>query len=100
MKRLTAVLIFVVLTLITQVGGLIFLLTWLIGLAFPDAFKGGGRTLAGVVLFGALYAAISQFVVPPLAALGGRVPLPCRADADRPFAAASSLYCALNRHYV
>jgi hypothetical protein len=100
MKRLAAVVLFILLTLLTQVGGLVFLLTWLIGLAYPQAFKGGGRAVAGVALFAVLYAGISQFVVPPLAALGGRVPLPCRADADRPFAAASPIYCAFNRHYV
>src|SRR5262245_19597619 len=99
MARLAAVVMFVVLTLVTQVGGLIFLLTLLIGLAFPQAFKGGGRAVAGVVLFALLYAAISPFVVPPLATLGGRAPLPCRADADRPFAAASAIHCAFNRHY-
>jgi len=46
------------------------------------------------------YAAISVLVVPPLAALGGRVPLPCRTQPDRAFAAGSVLLCALNRHYV
>ena len=80
MKRLAAVVLFVLLTLLTQVGGLVFLLTWLIGLAYPQAFKGGARMVAGVALFVVLYAGISQFVVPPLAAIGGRVPLPCRAE--------------------
>jgi hypothetical protein len=51
-------------------------------------------------LFVVLYVAISVLVVPPLAARGGRVPLPCFSESDRRFAAGNPLYCALNRHYV
>ena len=43
---------------------------------------------------------LSVFVIPPLAAVAGRVPLPCHAEADRPFLTAHPLYCAFNRHYV
>ncbi len=39
-------------------------------------------------------------MIPPLAALAGRVPLPCRAEPGRPVAAGSPLYCLLNRNYV
>lgn len=46
------------------------------------------------------YQAASALLIPPLAALGGRVPLPCHAEADRPFAAGSAIICVLNRHYV
>jgi len=64
---------------------------WLIGrLIFPKALKGWRRGGLLIILFVGLDAAISIFVVAPLAALGGRVPLPCRAEPDRPFAAGSA----------
>jgi hypothetical protein len=96
-----ALFLFVVLTLVTQVGGLILVLAWLIGrYGFPKSLSGWRRTAALAALFVGLYAGLSIFLVPPLAAVGGRVPLPCRAQSDRPFAAAHPLYCVLNRHYV
>jgi hypothetical protein len=58
------------------------------------------RTVIDVALFFGLYGGLSIFVVPPLAALGGRVPLPCSATSDRPFAAAHPAFCWLNRQYV
>jgi hypothetical protein len=92
---------FLVLTLLTQVGGAVLIVTWLVArLTFPESLRGWRRATAGIVLFLFLYQIGSAIVVPALAALGGRVPLPCHADADRPFAAASRLYCLLNRHYV
>ena len=101
MARLTAVVLVIVLTVLTQIGGAILLVAWLIGrLIFPKALKGWRRAGLLTLLFLGLYAAISIFVVPPLAARAGRVPLPCRAEPERPFAAGSVIYCALNRHYV
>ena len=101
MSRAIALFVFVVLTLATQVGGLILILAWLIGrYAFPVSLCGWRRIAALATLFAGLYAALSIFLVPPLAAVGGRIPLPCRAESDRPFAAAHPLYCVMNRHYV
>jgi hypothetical protein len=54
----------------------------------------------GFLLFAGFYGLLHVVVVPPLAALGGRVPLPCAAEPDRPFAAAHPLFCRLDRHYV
>src|SRR5688500_616408 len=101
LRRLPGILLFVVLTLVTQVGGAAFALVWLLGRLVSRERLGGWRR-AGVDLglFVALYAALHAFVVPPLAALGGRVPLPCTAETGRPFAAAHPLYCWLDRHYV
>jgi hypothetical protein len=101
MARIAALLAFFVLTLATQVGGLILVVIWLIGrFAFPQSLQGWRRTSLMAALFVGLYAAASAFVVPHWAALAGRVPLPCRAEADLKFEAAHPLYCALNRHYV
>jgi len=101
MVRLTAAVLFVALTALTQIGGVILVVAWLIGrLIFPTALKGWRRTGLLTGLFVGLYAATSIFVVPPLAARAGRVPLPCWAEPDRAFAAGSVIFCALNRHYA
>jgi hypothetical protein len=101
MARVTAVVVVVLLTLLTQIGGLVMLLVWgLSRLALPRAMGAWLRAAINALLFVIAYAAISALVVPPLAALAARVPLPCRAQPDRAFAAGSVLICALNRHYV
>lgn len=89
-----------VLTVLTQVGGL---LLW-VSLPFLASAAGRlrpwSRIAAGIeaaTIFLLLYALACLFVVPPLAAMGGRVPLPCFGDTLR---SRSVLYCALNRHYV
>jgi hypothetical protein len=101
MRLLIGALVLVILTLLTQVGGLIFLLAWaIVRFACPGSLQGWRRSASIGALFLALYVGVSLFVVPAWAALAGRVPLPCHAGADRPFAAAHPLYCVLNRHYV
>lgn len=101
MARIMAVMTVVLLTLLTQIGGLVLLLVWgLSRLVLPRTVGAGSRAAINATLFGVLYAAISILAVPPLAALAGRVPLPCQAQPDRAFAAGSVLACALNRHYV
>lgn len=70
------------LTLLTQVGGI----AWLLALAFRR------RLLA----FGIAYAALSVGAG-VLAPLLGRVPLPCSGE---PLRMQSWMYCALNRHYA
>jgi hypothetical protein len=101
MRILVGLLLALVLTLVTQVGGLLLVFAWAIArFVFPAALHGWHRSASVAALFLGLYAGLSIFVIPPLAAFGGRVPLPCHAEADRPFAAAHPLYCALNRHYV
>jgi hypothetical protein len=101
MARVVAAVVVVLLTLLTQIGGLVMLLVWGVSrLALPRAMRAWRRALINALSFVVVYAAISVLVVPPLAALSGRVPLPCRAQPDRAFAAGSVLLCALNRHYV
>ena len=94
-------LIFIALTLLTQIGGVIFILAifagrWLV----PQALQGWRRAALTTAIFVFLYQTLSATVAPTLAAVGGRVPLPCYAEAGRPFAAGSRLYCILNRNYV
>jgi hypothetical protein len=101
MARLIALLLFVGLTLLTQVGGVVLVLAWLVAwLVFPASLQGWRRAGTVALLFLGLYAAATVWLVPPLAALGGRVALPCGAQDGRPFAAAHPIYCVLNRNYV
>jgi hypothetical protein len=69
-------------------------------LAVPKSSPRWLRAVAGLTLFAGLYAAASLWLVPPLAALAERVPLPCYVAPGRPFATASPIYCAFNRNYV
>src|SRR5215471_10538856 len=98
--RLIGILAFLLLTLLTQIGGMILVLTRLISRLTLPKMSGLWLAAVNLTLFVVLYVAISVLVVPPLAARGGRVPLPCFSESDRPFAAGNPLYCALNRHYV
>ena len=78
------------LTALTQVGGAILLLTVLLARLLR------WRVLGAATLFVLTYAVASLLIVPPLAAFGGRVPLPCMGEKLRTL----PLLCALNRHYV
>ena len=98
---MTAFLGLVVATLLTQVGGLVFLVCWIANRIFLRPWvQGWRRVVSNIALFIGLYALGSIFLVPPLAERNGRVPLPCFEETGRPFAAGNYLYCALNRHYV
>ncbi len=98
-KRLIGLLVLVALTLLTQIGGIAFAVCWLVSRSL-SRLSAWWRAAINVALFGVLYTVLSLFIVPPLAARGGRVPLPCKATAERPFAAANPAYCWLNRHYA
>lgn len=78
------------LTAITEIGGIILLVSVAIGRLLR------WRKLATIGLFLVAYSATSLLVVPPLAALAGRVPLPCSGEPLR----ALPILCALNRNYV
>jgi len=93
--------IFLLVSLVTQVGGMAFLLCWLVRKwIFPDCRNRWQRACINAALFAAIYAVLHTFIVPPVAAIFGRVPLPCAARADRPLAAGNSLVCVLDRNYV
>ena len=93
--RLFAVVVSVlVLTALTQIGGVVLLVALGAGKWFQ--WRGAIRPLGLSAIFLALYGVSSLFLVPPIAALGGRVPLPC---ADGPLRTLPIL-CAFNRHYA
>src|ERR1700704_3388756 len=87
--------------LLTQVGGLVFLVCWIANRIFlRQSVHGWRRVASNIALFIGLYAVGSMFLVPPLAERIGRVPLPCFEETGRLFAAGNFVICALNRHYV
>ena len=92
-RNIARAVIFAVLTVLTQIGGLCYLL----GLVLQRR----GRSV-GVVSALLVYVVLTVVVVPPLAALAGRVRLPCAtaANAAAPLVSATRLTCALNRGYV
>jgi hypothetical protein len=82
------------LTLLTQVGGLIWIISILISRLVPVRHFSGLRLL----IFTGLYACSAIWIVPPLARSFGRVPLPVF---TQPYLKPESLWFAfLNRHYV
>lgn len=82
-KILFHAVLFVFLTIITQVGGI----AWLLALRFRSR----------LLVFIAIYAAVSVSTI-YIAPTMGRVPLPCWSDG--PLQPQSALYCVLNRYYV
>lgn len=94
-KIIFGALFFGLLTLLTQIGGLVWLLALLIVRLAPQRYR---FRFAGSIAFFALYLLTVVLVVPPLARMGGRVPLPVFSN---PQLQAENLFFALfNRHYV
>lgn len=92
-----------VLTLLTQIGGVVLWLALpVIGRAAGHANQWGRAAAfgAGTTVFAAAYGFAAIAVVPPVATAFGRVPLPCFAASGGFYRAASPLYCLANRHYA
>ncbi len=84
-----------VLTVLTQVGGAIYLIALVLRGRLP--WLRGKPRLALTACFVGLYA-VGWFPVQALASLGGRVGLPCTEQGA--LRVASPLYCIAHRHYV
>ncbi|WP_184457690.1 hypothetical protein [Rhizobium aethiopicum] len=87
-------LIVIILTLLTQIGGLAYLITLVVARALRLR-----RFAANLALFLLLYAG-ATFVAHLTAPTFGRVPLSCFAGTADPLVIRSPIYCALNRNYV
>lgn len=86
--------VFVILTILTQIGGLV----WIAAMMFAHAAGLKGR-LAKLIAFALLYAGATiatAYAAPHF----GRIPLSCFAGAPASLAVRSPLFCALNRNYV
>lgn len=99
MGALWRIVAFILLTVVTQVGGIAMLISWAVMKRLGQYAHGWRRRAEVVAAFLASYILLTAFVVPPLAWLGGRVPLDC-GFGSQSYAAANTLYCALNRNYV
>ncbi len=92
-------LMIILLTILTQIGGLVLIITLLFsknvkGL-FPKKWK---QITVKFLLFLSLYSITTFLIVPPLAKLNGRVPLPFYERGS--LKPANKLTCFFNRHYV
>lgn len=87
------------LTALTQVGGLVLLLCLPLLSLIQLASTWQQCLLRGGV-FLLVYVVVALVIVPKLASWGGRVSLPCIASADAPLRPANIGYCLLLRNYV
>ncbi len=96
------ILLVVILTAATQIGGALLWLSVPLLEAGVRRLPGprAWRVFAAAGLFAAIYVAASLVVVPPLAARFGRVPLPCGFGGESALGPLTSATCLLNRHYA
>lgn len=96
---IVSLLIFAVLTLLTQVGGVIYLLSKLISSFINKKLSSWwARAGSSIGIFILLYLLCTWLVIPPLAKSYGKVPLPAlETDHVQPL---NILTALLNRHYV
>ena len=95
------VFLFSILTILTQIGGAIYLLY----LPFSSYVKSGKRSwwksfFIRLTGYSVIYFLIWFFIVPPLAKKYGRVPLPIYATKENPVQAGNVVFVLANRHYV
>lgn len=93
-KKLRLIVLFVVLTLLTQVGGIIWFAIRGIGRRFSQKWK------IQLAINLVIYVMITLTIVPLLAQIGGRVAMPIFATSKTPVAPRSFLFVVFNRHYV
>ncbi len=100
------------LTVLTQVGGVVWLFYLIIANRTRIFFRGKkiaqhpivksriGRIALHFLGFFALYTLITFLIVPPLAKASGRIPLELKASENFPLKPNNRLFCLANRHYV
>lgn len=96
-KTLLLILAVVLLTIITQIGGLVLLI--IISIAYPSRkrWKRLYKPLPITGMFVLLYLLATLILVPMIAPLFGRTALPCYSGSLRPL---NVVTCLCNRHYV
>ena len=99
LKLLGKTILFLLLTLLTQIGGLVYLLSFTSYPSINQRLKGiFSRNIAKLGIFLALYTLATFVLVPLLAPQFGRVPLPILAEGNlKPLTFITPF---LNRHYV
>lgn len=93
-------LLFLLLTLLTQVGGIILLAALPVAGRLSRKFPTLPRLPSSLLTFFLLYFSFTLLLLPPLARLGGRTPLPIFHTSQQPLQPRSYFYVLTNRHYV
>ena len=101
LKIIKILFLFSLLTVLTQVGGMIYLLY----LPFSSYVKSEKMSrwksfIIRLLGFSVIYFLIWFFIIPPLAKKYGRVPLPIYSTKENPVKAGNLIYAIGNRHYV
>jgi hypothetical protein len=101
LKTIRTFFIFSILTMLTQVGGVIYLLY----LPFSIFVKSEKYSLCKSIVmrsggFSLIYVLICLFIIPPLAKKNGRVPLPFFFTKETPVKSGNILMSLMNRNYV
>lgn len=97
-----AVLVFLALTILTQIGRLVYVAaSTLVGvIGRRTGIRPMTHLAALAASFAVLYAIVSMVVLPPVATALGRPPLPCAARVDVPVQPLTKAFCLFNRHYA
>lgn len=101
LEAIRTIFIFSILTLLTQVGGVIYLLYLPFSLFVKSEKYGFWKSIvmrsSGFIL---IYVLICFFIIPPLAKKNGRVPLPFFSTKETPVKSGNLLMSMMNRNYV
>ncbi|MEM6319071.1 MAG: hypothetical protein AAF960_15465 [Bacteroidota bacterium] len=92
--------LFTLLTMLTQIGGIAYLLYQPISKYCHRKSSGIRRIGTKILGFSTIYLFLSLVIVPPIAIKMGRVPLPYFASSKIPLQPQTLLTCLANRHYV
>lgn len=100
-KILKSLFVFVILTALTQVGGIVYLLYLPFSIYVKsEKWSSWKRFVIRLLGFCSLYLLICVFLIPPLAKKYGRVPLPMFSTDEQKVKAGNILFCLANRNYV
>ena len=101
MRLFKSFFIFLILTLVTQVGGFIYLIYEMVHpMATKNMKSMMPRVFVKVLIYGFLYLLICIPILPIIASAFGRVPLPFLMEKNEHVKPASIFYPLANRHYV
>jgi len=92
--------LFIMLTIITQIGGVVYLGYQPLSRLIKKRWKGRKQVFTRISAFLLLYLGFTFTLIPPIAKQFGRVPMPSIATNKTPIKSLTIFTCLLNRHYV
>ncbi|MFK7978515.1 MAG: hypothetical protein AB8G86_00915 [Saprospiraceae bacterium] len=92
--------LFIILTILTQIGGVVYLVYQPLSYWLKKRWNGRKQMIARIGLFLLGYLIATLFIVPPIARQYGRVPMPYLSTNKTPLRPLTIFTCLLNRHYV